>query len=55
MGANLAETSAVAYGRFLPGEDLDRLTDDFRSYYSLGYQPLCPGGGERHRVSVEVD
>lgn len=35
--------------------DLEKLTSEFRTYYSLGYQPRHPGGGETHRVSVKVE
>lgn len=37
------------------GEDLEKLTDEFRTYYSLGYQPAHPGQGESHSVSVKLE
>ena len=37
---------------FLPG--LDRLRQDFESYYSLGYTPAHSGDGREHRIEVRV-
>lgn len=34
--------------------DLDKVAGEFRTYYSLGYQPEHPGRGRSHRVSVKV-
>lgn len=33
---------------------LAKLTSEFRTYYSLGYQPAHPGRGRPHRVGVKV-
>ncbi len=37
---------------FLP--DLDRMLQDFESYYSLGFTPAHNGDGREHRIEVKV-
>lgn len=37
---------------FLPG--LERIADDFRSYYSLGYSPPHSGDGRYHEIKVKL-
>lgn len=36
------------------GEGLENLAEEFRTYYSFGYQPGHPGRGVSHRVGVSV-
>lgn len=48
-------TGGVAYTRSSNLADLlDRMVEDFSTFYSLGYAPLAPGDGEFHRVEVKV-
>lgn len=37
---------------FLPG--LERIADDFRTYYSLGYSPQHSGDGRYHEIKVKL-
>ena len=32
----------------------EKMTTDFRNYYSLGYQPPHPGNGREYRIKVEI-
>ncbi|MEM7351747.1 MAG: VWA domain-containing protein [Acidobacteriota bacterium] len=60
--ANLWETLDVMSGKTggvtLTGGDvqslLQRATDDFTAYYSLGYSPPHLGDGQRHAIKVKV-
>jgi VWFA-related protein len=36
------------------GPQLDRIADDFNSFYSLGYTPAHQGDGRYHRITVKV-
>jgi VWFA-related protein len=36
------------------GPQLDRIADDFNSFYSLGYSPPHSGDGRYHRITVKV-
>ncbi len=45
-------TAAVDLNR--PAVVLDRIRQDFASYYSLGFSPAAPHDGKRHRLAVRV-
>ncbi|MFQ5540561.1 MAG: hypothetical protein ACE5FB_09160, partial [Candidatus Binatia bacterium] len=36
------------------GPALDRMSEDFHTYYSLGYRPPTPGDGRYHSIEVKV-
>lgn len=44
----------AAFGTNNLGGAFDRLADDFRTYYSLGYQPTHADRGRYHRIEVRL-
>jgi VWFA-related protein len=46
-GVSIINTNVV-------GPELDRLAEDFNSYYSLGYTPPHSGDGRFHKITVKV-